>query len=490
MSRNDINSLQKVIEQWFEDKGWNNIQITDSKFENDVFTFSFTDDDENINLNNSFRCDSELKKYIETSKDFNGEEFNINVNPMKHEIWLNVINYTSLTNVKPMALRKTFKKIISYAFYYGLSGLVSEEDEAKFMKSVEINKSFDRDFIWDLFKKYGFKEDDNNSLDNNFWFHDYEIVLIYKDFPKFETFCNNVLNVLENEEDVNNQNEKELNYIKEIINCAEQYSINFDAIEKQASKSAILNDKELQDLCLEIINKYYYDFPLHLKNIRFAKISKNTLGLCYSDYMWTDKFDGLYSNGEFVKPQNKRYGNDYCVAYIEISDLLKGVDCEEVVTHELCHAVLDSMGYVDEGHGKLFHEVAKQVEKRGASHFDTYVSDDIEYAFYQLYYFEEKCGDDAIECFAQKSKRELMAEIIEKYRDNQDNEIYESIVNSLIVDLRTMKYGDLILKFYYTFKTDKDFKSKCDIISENNGYEYFRVSVFADLLKKHKKNLI
>ena len=118
-----------------------------------------------------------------------------------------------------------------------------------------------------------------------------------------------------------------------------------------------------------------------------------------------------------------------------------------------------------------------------------YVMQYLEYAFYQLYYFEEKCGDDAIECFAQKSKRELMAEIIEKYRDNQNNEIYESIVNSLIVDLRTMKYGDLILKFYYTFKTDKDFKTKCDVISENNGYDYFRVSVFADLLKKHKKSL-
>ena len=242
MSRNDTNSLQKVIEQWFEDKGWNNIQITDSKFENDVFTFSFTDDDENINLNNSFGYDFELKKYIETSKDFNGEEFNISVNPMKHEIWISVINYTSLSNVKPMTLRKEFKKVIAYAFYCHLSGLAREEDEAKFMKSVEINKSYDKDFIKDLFRKYGY-ESVNYTFDNNFWFHDDDIIYVYKDFPKFETFCNNVLNVLENEEDVNNQNEKELNYIKEIINCAEQYSINFDAIEKQVSKSAILNDK-------------------------------------------------------------------------------------------------------------------------------------------------------------------------------------------------------------------------------------------------------
>lgn len=488
ISKNDTNSLQKVIEQWFEDKGWEDIEITDSKFENDKWIFSFIDDDENINWNNSFVCDFELKKYIESSKDFNGEEFNISVNSTKHEIFISVINYTSLTNVKPMTLRKEFKKVIAYAFYYRLAGLALEEDEEKFMKSIEINKSYNRDFVWDLFKKYGYKTDENNSYDNNFWFHDDYYLFVYKDFPKFETFCNNVLNVLENEEDVNNQNEKELNYINEILNCAGQYSINFDNVEKQASKYAILDDKELQDLCLEIINKYYYDFPLHLKSIRFAKISKNTLGLCYSDYIWTDKFDGIYSYGEFVKPQNKRYGNGYCVSYIEISDLLKGVDCTEVVTHELCHAVLNCMGYVDEGHGKLFHDVEKQVEKRGASHFETYVSDDIELVLYQLYYFEEKCGDDAIDCFAQKSKRELMMDIIDNYKENENNETYESILNSLIVDLRTMKYGDIVLKFYFTYKMNNEFKDKCRQIAGNNGFD-FGVSSFADLLKKHKKSL-
>lgn len=116
------------------------------------------------------------------------------------------------------------------------------------------------------------------------------------------------------------------------------------------------NNKELQDFTISLYNKYFYDLPFNLKNIKFAHMKENSvLGYTHSESK---------KGKQLIDDVDNEITND-----IFISKGYIGIDCTSTVLHEMCHAYvetnfLDTEWENNANHKGLWVEITELISKR------------------------------------------------------------------------------------------------------------------------------
>ena len=116
------------------------------------------------------------------------------------------------------------------------------------------------------------------------------------------------------------------------------------------------DNKDLQNLTIFLYEKYFYDFPLNLKTIKFSHMKENDV-LGYSHSM-------MKKGNQLIDDVDLDITNE-----IFISNGYVGLDCTSTVLHELCHAYVDSNFYNTESennfnHKGLWEKVAQAITNR------------------------------------------------------------------------------------------------------------------------------
>lgn len=116
------------------------------------------------------------------------------------------------------------------------------------------------------------------------------------------------------------------------------------------------DDKELQNFTVSLYEKYFYDLPLNLKNIKFSHMKDDSV-LGYSH--------PISNKGkQLINDSDSNITNE-----IFISNGYVGIDCTSTILHELCHAYVDCNFYDTEAdnnfnHKGLWEEIAKIITNR------------------------------------------------------------------------------------------------------------------------------
>ena len=295
-------------------------------------------------------------------------------------------------------------------------------DDIEFVDSLpgksyieSLSKTIDLNSIKDILPKNLLSRDNNNNILLNV---DYKNKLI-SIVVDLKVEINKQLDKISNEL---------INKIKSTIK-----NVSIDNIEKFKQKNVCFTNDDLSKRA-----KYYskYFDNLIVGEIKFDKL-ENELGKCTTNLIYNkDGFDALPKcivKGKPIQYDNGAYA--YCV--ITINSYAMGLNVDETIVHELCHAYCSTNGVLC-GHEGLFTKISDKLNKQCGLHINTTSTKNLfEDELFISVMYSKKC-EQILRTIKQKDLNDFICKILTNVADK--NKSHSKFYNDLLYCIKMIDY--------------------------------------------------